>query len=85
MYKSGDVVIVKMQFADTFEIKSRPGLVLYEEYGNYIIAGITSNLSMKGIRLTRKEGMIKDSVIKLNYIFTTSINLINLLFDCIVH
>jgi hypothetical protein len=33
---------------------------------------VTSNLEMKGIPLTKKEGAIKDSVIKLNYIFTIS-------------
>ena len=27
---------------------------------------------MKGVSLTKKEGMIKDSIIKLNYIFTIS-------------
>ena len=27
---------------------------------------------MKGIPLTRKEGAVKDSIIKLNYIFTVS-------------
>ena len=37
-----------------------------------MIAGVTSNLKMKGIPLTKSEGAIKDSVIKLNYIFTIS-------------
>ena len=36
------------------------------------MAGITSNLEMKGISLTKKEGAIKESIIKLNYIFTVS-------------
>ena len=70
--KSGDVVLAKMQFADTFEIKTRPALVLFEEFDNIVVAGITSNPSMKGISLTKKEGAVKDSVIKLNYIFTIS-------------
>ena len=47
-------------------------MVLFEELGNVVIAGITSNLKMKGIPLTKSEGAIKDSVIKLNYIFTIS-------------
>lgn len=34
--------------------------------------GITSNLKMKGISLTKKEGAAKESVIKINYIFTIS-------------
>jgi mRNA interferase MazF len=70
MPKFGDVILAEMQFADTFEIKKRPALVLFEEYGNIVVAGITSNLEIKGIPLTKSEGAIKDSVIKLNYIFT---------------
>ena len=72
MPKSGDIVIAQIQFTDTFEIKKRPALVLFEEFDNVVIAGITSNLEMKGVLLTKKEGAIKNSVIKLNYIFTIS-------------
>jgi len=77
MLKSGDVVIAQIQFTDTFEIKKRPALVLFEEYDNVVVAGITSNLEMKGVILTKKEGAIKDSVIKLNYIFTISKSMIS--------
>lgn len=45
---------------------------MFEEYGNIVVAGITSNLDMNGISLTKKEGAVVDSVIKLNYIFTIS-------------
>lgn len=76
MFKSGDVVIAQVQFTDTFEIKKRPALVLFEEYDNVVVAGITSNLKMKGVPLTKAEGAIKDSVIKLNYIFTISSSMI---------
>lgn len=72
MPKAGDVVLTKVQFTDTFEIKKRPVLVLFEEFDNVVVAGITSNLEMEGIPLTKKEGAVKDSVIKLNYIFTVS-------------
>jgi len=72
MLKSGDIILVLVQFTDTFEVKKRPALVLFEDFGNVIVAGITSNMKMKGIPLTKKEGAIKDSVIKLNYIFTIS-------------
>lgn len=72
MPKPGDVVLTKVQFTDTFEVKKRPALVLFEEYDNVVVAGITSNLEMRGIPLTKKEGAVKDSVIKLNYIFTVS-------------
>src|SRR3990167_10361119 len=76
MYKPGDVVLAKVQFTDTFEIKIRPALILFEEFGNIVVMGITSNLDMEGIKLTKKEGAIKDSVIKINYIFTISKNMI---------
>jgi mRNA interferase MazF len=72
MSKPGDVVLARMQFADTFEVKTRPALVLFEEFDNVVVAGITSNLAMEGIPLTRGEGAVKESVIKLNYIFTVS-------------
>ena len=71
-YKSGDIVLAIVQFTDTFEIKIRPALVLYEEMNNIVVAGITSNKQMKGIPLTKKEGAVKNSIIKLNYIFTIS-------------
>jgi mRNA interferase MazF len=72
MPKPGDVILASVQFTDTAEIKVRPAVVLFEELGNIVVAGITSNLKMKGIPLTKSEGAIKDSVIKLNYIFTIS-------------
>ena len=72
MLKAGDVIVANVQFTDTAEVKIRPAVVLFEELGNVVIAGITSNLKMKGIPLNKSEGAIKDSVIKLNYIFTIS-------------
>ncbi len=72
MYKFGSVVLAEVQFTDSFESKRRPVVVLFEEEGNVVVMGITSNLNMKGISLTKKEGAIRDSVIKLNYIFTIS-------------
>ena len=72
MHNLGEVILTSVQFTDTFEIKKRPALVLFEEQGNIVVAGITSNLRMKGIRITRKEGAFKDSIVKLNYIFTIS-------------
>ena len=72
MHRAGDVVLAKIQFTDTFEIKKRPCVVLFEEFENIVVAGVTSNLEMEGVSLLKKEGAIKDSVIKLNYIFTIS-------------
>jgi len=72
MFNAGDVILAKIQFTDTFEIKKRLALVLFEDHNNVVVAGITSNTEMKGISLTKKEGAIKDSIIKLNYIFTIS-------------
>jgi mRNA interferase MazF len=75
--RSGDVVLAQVQFTDTFEIKKRPALVLFEEFDNIVVAGITSNTKMKGIPLSKEDGIIKDSVIKLNYIFTISTAMIS--------
>lgn len=72
MHKLGDVILAEVQFTDTFEVKIRPVVVLFEEYGNIVVAGVTSNIEMKGVPLLKKEGAIKDSIIKLNYIFTIS-------------
>ncbi len=72
MYKTGDVILAQVQFTDTYEIKTRPAVVLFEEYGNIVVAGVTSNTEMDGIPLTKKEGAVKDSIIKINYIFTIS-------------
>jgi len=72
MPKPGDVILATVQFTDTNEVKIRPAVVLFEELDNVVVAGITSNLKMKGIPLTKGEGAVKDSVIKLNYIFTIS-------------
>jgi len=77
MPKPGDVILASVQFTDIVEVKVRPAVVLFEELGNIVIAGITSNLKMKGIPLTKREGAVKDSVIKLNYIFTISTEMAN--------
>jgi len=77
MPKAGDVILATVQYTDTFEIKTRPAVVLFEEFDNFVIAGITSNKQMEGIPLTKKEGAVKDSVVKLNYIFTISKIMIN--------
>ena len=72
MYNFGDVVLAQIHFVDTSDIKIRPAFVLFQEEGNIVVAGITSNLKMKGIPFTKKEGAIKESIIKINYIFTIS-------------
>jgi len=76
MYRGGEVVLVSVQFTDTFEIKNRPAVVLFEQMGNVVIAGITSNIRMRGIPLTIEEGAIKESVIKTNYLFTVSSSMV---------
>lgn len=72
MPEAGDVVLVRVPFVDTLEVKKRPALVLYKDFGNVVVAGITSNTKMRGIPLLKNEGAVKDSVIKTNYIFTTT-------------
>lgn len=70
MPRSGDIIIARVRFADDQGSKIRPALVLFEELGNVVIAGVTTNLHMKGVPISKSEGAAQDSVIKLNYIFT---------------
>lgn len=70
MPEPGDVVITRVKFTDSDNSKIRPALILFEELGNVIIAGITTNTRMNGIRISKSDGAAQDSVIKLNYIFT---------------
>ena len=77
MFKSGDVVLAKIQYTDTYELKTRPAIVLFGEYDNIIVAGVTSNINMEGIPLTKKEGAVEESIIKLNYIFTITNSMIS--------
>lgn len=70
MYKFGEIVLATMQFVDSGETKNRPALILFQEYSNVVVAGITSNPETKGISVTKKEGFLVDSIIKMNYIFT---------------
>ncbi len=69
-YNLGDIVLVKVPFTNQKEYKLRPAFVWFEEYSNIVILGITSNLNMEGVFLPKEEGLIVDSVIKTNYIFT---------------
>ncbi len=70
MPESGDVIITRVKFSDSQVSKIRPALILFEELGNVVIAGITTNTRMSGINISKSEGAAQDSVIKLNYIFT---------------
>ncbi len=72
MHSFGEIVLANVQYTDTFEVKKRPALVLFEEQGNVVVAGVTSNLKMAGVPLSKKEGAVRESIIKLNYIFTIS-------------
>ena len=56
MPRAGDIVLTRVRFADNEGSKIRPALILFEEYGNVIIAGITTNLRMKGTPIVRSEG-----------------------------
>ena len=76
MHKLGEVILAEAQFTDLPETKARPAVVLFEEHGNIVVAGITSNTNMEGIPLTKAEGAVQESIIKLNYIFTISSALI---------
>jgi len=42
MLRAGDIIIATVQFTDADEVKVRPAVVLFEELGNVVVAGITS-------------------------------------------
>ena len=67
--KFGDVVLIEVPFVEKEETKLRPALVLFEEFDNVVIAGITSNLKMDGIYLPKEEGLITDSIFKVKLYF----------------
>lgn len=70
MYNSGDVILANISFVDSLKSKKRPAVILFQDYNNIIVAAITSNLSMDGVSLSIEDGMLKESVVKINYIFT---------------
>jgi hypothetical protein len=72
MFKSGDVVLLNAQFTNKVGHNKRPGLVLFEKLGNVVALGITSNMKMGGISLTKEEGVVVDSIILTNYVLTVS-------------
>ena len=47
MPESGDVIITRVKFTEGEGSKIRPALILFEEMGNLVIAGITTNTRMK--------------------------------------
>ncbi|MHA1232858.1 MAG: type II toxin-antitoxin system PemK/MazF family toxin [Candidatus Helarchaeota archaeon] len=75
-YSTGDIVLVEIHFPNGKGSKKRPALVLFNKYNNIVVAGMTSNLKRNGIKVTAEEGCLKDSVIRLDYIFTISSNII---------
>ncbi len=70
MLSPGEIVATSVKLQEGGPESTRAVVVLYEDYSNVVVAGMTSNPYVKGIPVTRKEGAPKDSVIKLNSIFT---------------
>jgi mRNA interferase MazF len=66
MPEPGDVVITRVKFTDSDNSKIRPALILFEELGNVIIAGITTNTRMNGMRISKNEGAAQDSILPYN-------------------
>ena len=79
--KKRDVVLIKFPFTDLSGNKLRPALVLFESGNDLIVAFITSVLSVKftgDIPLVKsdKNGLKKDSVLKLSKLATLSKELV---------
>ena len=70
MFSSGDVVVATVQLEGGRESSTRAAVVLFEDYDSVIVAGITSDEYARGIPVTKREGAVREGMIKLNYIFT---------------
>ncbi len=64
------MILARVKFTDSGNSKICLALILFEEFGNVIIAGIMTNTRMSGIGMLKKQGAAQDIVIRLNYIFT---------------
>ncbi|MHA1733388.1 MAG: type II toxin-antitoxin system PemK/MazF family toxin [Promethearchaeota archaeon] len=69
---SGDIVLVEVPFPDRTGSKRRPFLVVQVSGNNVVGLAITSQLRQgpRGVLITKEEGILKDSVILLDYAFT---------------
>lgn len=69
-YEFGEIVLASVSFPNGTGIKQRPVLILFQKRKNIIVTGITSNLSREGVLIKKEEGLDKDSIVRLDYIFT---------------
>ena len=76
MYEFGDVLLAKVQFPNGTSVKKRPVIVLFQKKKNIIVSGITSNISRDGVLIKKESGLKKDSIVRLDYIFTLDDSLI---------
>ena len=58
--QAGEAIVTIVRFADSVNPKIWPALLLFEELGNMVKAGISINLRMKGIPITKAEGAAQD-------------------------
>ena len=59
MPEPGDVIITKVKFTDSDDSKIRPAWILFEELGNVVIDGITTNTKMSGANTFKSERLPK--------------------------
>jgi len=70
LFKAGQVVLIDTPFTNPPGHKLRPALIISILRDDVIILPITSNLNANGVLITKKDGAVEDSIIKLNNIFT---------------
>ena len=58
--RAGEAIVTIVRFADSVNPKIWPALLLFEELGNMVKAGISINLRMRGIPITKAEGAAQD-------------------------
>lgn len=69
-YKSGDIVLCKVNFLDQEKSKKRPSIIIYAYGSHCILCPITSNLKRRGLFISQEQGLPLDSVIRADFLFT---------------
>ena len=77
----GDIVLIKFPFTDFSGSKLRPALVLISSKDDISVAFVTTNLKEVGssdllLKATQRNGLKKDSLLKLNKIATLDLDLV---------
>ena len=74
MFKKGDIVVIPVPFTDNATVKKRPAVVLFNNFGDVLVAQITSkvysdNLSFKLMPADVSVALPKQSYVRIYKLF----------------